>query len=55
LATKQAKLNLEIENYLWANDLSGMGYSEEDIASKAQALFTHLYGAGSGSGAQTYH
>jgi type I restriction enzyme, R subunit len=43
LAAKQAQLRLEIENHLWANDLSGMGYTEADIASKTQAVFSHLF------------
>ena len=43
IAAKQAQLKLEIENHLWANDLAGMGYSEADIASKAQAVFSHLF------------
>lgn len=43
MAATQARLRLEIENHLWANDLADMGYSETDIASKVQAVFTHLF------------
>ena len=43
MAATQARLWLEIENHLWANDLSDMGYSEADVAGKVQAVFTHLY------------
>jgi len=43
LAPNQAQLRLEIENHLWANNLASMGYSEADIASKTQAVFSHLF------------
>lgn len=55
MAATQAKLRLEIENHLWANDLSEMGYSEADIAGKVQAVFTHLFSAGSADAHRVLH
>lgn len=55
MAATQAKLRLEIENHLWANDLSDMGYSEADIANKVQAVFTHLFAATSAEGQRVLH
>lgn len=55
MAATQAKLRLEIENHLWANDLSDMGYSEADITSKAQAVFTHLFSITSADALHVLH
>lgn len=55
MAATQAKLRLEIENHLWANDLSDMGYSEADIASKVQAVFTHLFSTAGADGQHVLH
>lgn len=45
LAAKQAQLKLEIENHLWASELTGLGYTPTDIVSKSQAVFSHLFAA----------
>ena len=55
MAATQARLRLEIENHLWANDLSDMGYSEDDIADKVQAVFTHLFSLAGPEGASVLH
>ena len=55
MAATQAKLRLEIENHLWANDLYDMGYSEADIASKVQAVFSHLFSSAGADGQHVLH
>ena len=55
MAATQAKLRLEIENHLWANDLSEMGYSETDIAVKVQAVFAHLFATTGADGQRVLH
>jgi type I restriction enzyme R subunit len=54
LATKQAQLKLEIENHLWASELTDLGYTATDIVSKSQAVFSHLF-ATAGDGSRVLH
>ncbi|MRI40968.1 type I restriction endonuclease subunit R [Stenotrophomonas sp. MH181796] len=50
MAAKQAQLRHEIENHLWDSGMADMGYSEDEVVSKGDAVFAYLFaGAASGS------
>ena len=53
-ATAQAQVKAEIIKHLYAHLPPGV-YDTDEINTKANAVFAHLYTAGFGEGARVYH